>query len=33
MSDNEWIIDDKELYVMQELWGLVENARANGKEI
>lgn len=30
---SEWNIDDNELYVMQELWALVESARANGKDI
>ena len=33
MNGNQWIIDDKELYIMQELWELVEIARADGKDI
>ena len=33
MKDSEWVIDDKELSIMQELWELVEIARADGKNI
>jgi len=33
VRDDEWIIDDEELYIMQELWSLVEQARAQGRDI
>jgi hypothetical protein len=33
MRDDEWIIDDEELYIMQNLWSLVEQARALGRDI
>jgi hypothetical protein len=33
MNKDEWIIDDNELAIMQELWELVEIARADGKDI
>ena len=33
MKDSEWVIDDKELSIMQELWELVEIARADAKNI
>jgi hypothetical protein len=30
---SEWKIDDKELFIMQELWALVEQARELGRDI
>jgi len=30
---DEWVIDDNELFIMQELWELVEQARKQGKNI